>query len=185
MIRERSRLSASTEEVWGWASTMSGVNGELMPLIRMTHPAEAESLSQLADEKNAGEAPGGLFSSWLLLGGVLPIDRHHLTLEQVYPSVGFDERSSSWLQREWVHRRRIKPLEQGCEVVDEVDATPRIGFLKPVVMWIVKRVFRHRHQRLRRRFGRESQGPGAGMTLLDKGTKEKKSLSETHEAPAR
>jgi len=35
-----SQLAASADAVWEAASSMEGVNQELLPLVRMTHPAD-------------------------------------------------------------------------------------------------------------------------------------------------
>lgn len=147
-LRFESRLAAPAREVWAAASTMDGVNRELMPLLRMTHPADAPPL----DDPRV--RPGVvLFSSWLLLGGVIPIDRHTLTLERVLPGEGFDERSHSWLQRVWLHQRRVRPQGDGCEVVDALAFEPRVPGTAALVAPIVQSLFEHRHRRLRARFG--------------------------------
>lgn len=93
------------------------------------------------------------FASWLLLFGVLPVDRHLLCLERVLPGQGFDERSRSWAQREWVHRRRVLEAVGGCVVRDELAFTPRIEVMRPLLSLFVRAVFAHRHRRLRARFG--------------------------------
>lgn len=148
-LRFESRLAASAPDVWATVSTMRGVNAELLPLMRMTHPAHADRLES-ADVK-PGEV---LFRSWLLAFGVLPIDRHALSLERLYPGEGFDERSSSWMQRVWIHRRRVTALDcGGCRVTDELSFEPRLFFAAPLLRRIVGTLFDHRHRRLRRRYG--------------------------------
>jgi ligand-binding SRPBCC domain-containing protein len=148
-LRFESRLAASAPAVWAEVSTMGGVNAELLPLMRMTYPVHAQRL-EAADVK-----PGTvLFQSWLLAFGVLPVDRHALSLERLYPGEGFDERSSSWMQRIWIHRRRITTVDAGsCHVTDEVSFEPRLPFAAPLLRGIVGALFAHRHRRLRRRFG--------------------------------
>ncbi|TDU31539.1 hypothetical protein DFR24_0909 [Panacagrimonas perspica] len=148
-LRFESRLTAAAPTVWAEVSTMGGVNAELLPLMRMTHPAHAHRLES-ADAK-----PGAvLFRSWLLAFGVLPIDRHALSLERLYPGEGFDERSSSWMQRVWIHRRRITALDGStCLVTDEVAFEPRVPLAAALLRRIVGGLFHHRHRRLRRRFG--------------------------------
>lgn len=145
-----SRLGASAGEVWAVVSTMQGVNAELRPLATMTFPAERGRLD--------GErvAPGReLFRSWILLGGVLPIDRHRLALVRIVPGIGFDEESSSWLQRRWRHERRVMTEPTGgCVVRDRLVVEPRRLVPPPLVAVIVGTVFRHRHRRLRSRFER-------------------------------
>ncbi len=151
-LRFESRLAVPAAEVWAQASTMAGVNAELMPLLRMTVPADfaAQSLEQAPER--LGQT---LFHSWLLLFGFLPFDRHALRLMQVYPGCGFDEDSTSWLQKTWRHRRRIVADGDGCRVIDELEVEPRLApavFVRP----LLRQVFAHRHRQLRRRFGSDA-----------------------------
>lgn len=125
---------------------MEGVNAELRPLLRMTHPADLTDLSRMP----VGEPA---FASWLLLFGALPVDRHFLRLERVLPGQGFDERSQAWTQREWVHRRRVLDVPGGCVVRDELEFAPRFAPMRPLLRMMVRAVFTHRHRRLRARFG--------------------------------
>lgn len=147
-LRFESRLATPASEVWAVASTMDGVNHELMPMMRMTHPPDAGSLDD-------GRAKPGvvLFRSWLLLFGVLPIDRHSLVLDRLIAGEGFDEHSYSWLQRVWIHQRRVQPDGEGSRVTDELAFEPRIRLAGVLVAPIVKALFEHRHRRLRARFG--------------------------------
>jgi ligand-binding SRPBCC domain-containing protein len=144
-----SDLAASRHRVWSSVSTMDGVNAELMPLVRMTYPPERWSLDDQRLE------PGvELFRSWLLVAGFIPFDRHVLTLVEVDPGAGFVEESRSWLQRRWRHERTLEDLPGGhTRVTDRVVATPVLGVARPLVGMLVPAVFRHRHRRLRRRFG--------------------------------
>ena len=145
-------LDSPAESVWSVVSTMTGVNDELAPWMRMTVPAGHEDLTMTEDT-----GPPPAFESWLLAGRVLPIDRHSLRLERVITSgdvFGFDERSTSALQQLWVHQRRVVPNRWGgCIVTDHVEITPRISVATPVVRFVVTRLFKHRHRRLRQRFG--------------------------------
>lgn len=146
-LRFESRLAADPAQVWARAATLAGVNAELMPLLRMSEPAAFAGRS--LEEAQPGVL---LFHSWLLLFGLLPFDRHALRLTAVYPGAGFDEDSSSWLQRVWRHRRRVEAIAGGTRVVDELDIVPRAApaFL---VRAIVAALFAHRHRRLRRHYG--------------------------------
>jgi hypothetical protein len=144
-----SELAAPVAEVWSVVSTMAGVNAELGPWLRMTHPAGIGSLE--AELVAPGEV---LFHSWLLVGGVLPFDRHALGLERVLPGEGFDEESTSWVQRRWRHERRVAATARGgSTVTDHLVVAPRVALLRPVVDRLVSAVFRHRHRQLVRRFG--------------------------------
>jgi ligand-binding SRPBCC domain-containing protein len=147
-LRFESRLAAPAAEVWAAASTMDGVNHELMPLMRMTHPPDVVGFD------DAGVRTGEVvFRSWLLLGGVLPLDRHTLVFDRLHPGEGFDEHSRSWLQRVWMHQRRVQPDGDGCRVVDALAFEPRIPGTAALLTPIVRRLFEHRHRRLRARFG--------------------------------
>lgn len=147
-LRFESRLRAAPDAVWAQASTMAGVNAELGPWVRMSYPADRAAL-------DGQDAPLGevLFQSWLCAFGLIPFDRHALVLERLFPGTGFDERSSSWMQKVWVHRRRIGAVEGGSRVTDELEIEPRLPLAAPVVRLVVGALFRHRHRRLRARFG--------------------------------
>jgi ligand-binding SRPBCC domain-containing protein len=144
-----STLRTPRPEVWAVVSTMAGVNAELRPFVRMTYPNQAEHLS------DAAIVPGQvLFRSWLLAGSVIPIDRHDLALERVIDGWGFDEESTSMLQRRWRHERRLTDSpEGGCVVRDRLVIEPRLSLARPMVHRTVRFLFEHRHRVLRRRFG--------------------------------
>ncbi|MFC4252425.1 hypothetical protein [Sinimarinibacterium flocculans] len=147
-LRVESRLAAAPDALWQHATSMAGVNFELMPLVRMTHPSDRARLP------DAGELPDGvLFRSWLLAFGVLPFDRHALCLRRVGPGMRFDEDSTSWLQRRWIHHRRVEPVAGGARVIDELRIEPRLRIAAPLVRVLVAQLFDHRHRRLRQRFG--------------------------------
>jgi len=141
-------VSTPRAEVWAVVSTMNGVNKELGPWIRMTHPEGADSLADL--EVVPGEV---LFESWLLGFGFIPFDRHSLALERLDVGYGFVEESTSWMQRRWRHERRLSDHSAGCTVVDRLTVEPRLATATPVVVALIRRMFRHRHRQLQRRFG--------------------------------
>jgi hypothetical protein len=146
-LRFESRLAAPADAVLAEALTMRGVNAELMPLLRMSYPSEAENFDlQQAPLKQT------LFQSWLLLGGVIPVDRHALAFERLHDD-GFDERSTSWIQKVWIHRRRIVGSGKGCIVSDELEFQPRLPLPAAIPAALARRVFEHRHARLRDRYG--------------------------------
>lgn len=128
---------------------MSGVNAELMPLMRMSYPADAGSIESAPVNRL-------VFASWLLLFGFIPIDRHFLSFESILPGAGFDERSWSWMQRVWVHRRRVVADGGACVLSDELAFEPRLPLARPILRLVVRGLFEHRHRRLRARFGEPS-----------------------------
>jgi hypothetical protein len=148
-----SELDASVAAVWEVVGTMTGVNAELSPWLRMTAPPEASDL-------RIEDAPVGrpMFKSWVLLRGILPIDRHSFMLAQVEPGHGFVENSTSWSQDRWEHRRNLEPRgESGCILTDRLTFTPRLTLSGPFLVRVIGAIFRHRHHRLRERFG--TRGP--------------------------
>lgn len=143
-----SRLAAPAAEVWSHATSMRGVNRELFPLVRMTHPAGLESLEEV-------EVPLGrrAFRSWILFAGFLPIDYDDLTFIELEPG-RFLERSPMLTQREWQHERRVDPIDNGgCAVTDRVRFVPRIAALGPLFLPVFRMAFALRHRNLRSRFG--------------------------------
>jgi ligand-binding SRPBCC domain-containing protein len=152
-LEHASRLLASPDEVWAHVGCMSGVNAELGPWLRMTTPAG------LADVR-LEDAPLGvpLFSSGVLFLGVLPVDVHRFQLLEVTRGAGFVEQSTSWTERTWRHERSLEPVEGGqrCLLRDRLTFTPRLALMAPLLVRIVEATFRHRHLRLRERFGGEA-----------------------------
>ena len=142
-----SQLAESAERVWAEVTTFRGINAELAPWFRMTCPARLRSVS-LTDIP-LGER---LCRSWMLLLGFLPVDYDDITLIQREP-LAFIESSVMATQRSWRHERRIKPLYDGCIVTDHLSWEPRFPGAGHIFHLIVPALFRHRHQRLRRRFG--------------------------------
>ena len=143
-----SHLQVDPATFWQTAGTLDGVNAELAPLVRMSCPA-AFRHTPLA------QWPTGrvLFDSWILLGGVLPVDRHRFKLQQVQPGQGFEETSSTWVHALWHHRRRTVATPQGCVVEDRLDIHSRVPGLAWLLWPAIRAVFAHRHRRLRRRWG--------------------------------
>jgi ligand-binding SRPBCC domain-containing protein len=144
----RSRLEAPADVVWARVSTMAGVNDELAPLFRMTHPRGLDRL-----EPGVAELGRPAFRSRVLLLGVLPVDYDDLTIVRLDPGRGFVERSSLGTQRLWEHERRLEPDGAGCTIVDRVLHEPRLPIAGRWQSALLRRVFGHRHRRLRRRFG--------------------------------
>jgi len=143
-----SHLAAPPATVWAHATSMAGVNRELFPLARMTHPPGLVSLDDV--EIRPGER---ICRSWILAGGFLPIDYDDLTLIEVEPGRRFLERSPMLTQREWQHERIIEPAAGGCTITDRVHFVPRLGFLGALFLPMFRLAFRLRHRTLRRLFG--------------------------------
>lgn len=142
-----SRLAASPETLWRHAVSPSGINRELRPLLRMTFPVDATDIVSAA---RSGDRP---LRSWLLLGGLVPVEYDDLVLVEVEPGRRFLERSSLWTQREWEHERTLEPVPDGCRLTDRVRFVPRLPGLVGLYRPLFQAVFRWRHHNLRRLFG--------------------------------
>ena len=144
-----SELDAPAAVVWDSVGTMKGVNAELSPWLRMTAPPQAATL-------RIEDAPvrRPMFASWVLLRGILPIDRHYFMLAEVERGRGFLEDSTSWTQRRWQHRRYVVARgERACVLSDRLAFTPRVRASGPLLDAVIRAVFQHRHRVLRERFG--------------------------------
>jgi ligand-binding SRPBCC domain-containing protein len=142
-----SDLPVAVEDVLA-TITLSGVNAELWPLVRMTAPAQWANtpLAQWPEQQE-------LFRSWILLFGILPIDLHAFCLQAVLPGRGFVETSSSTVNAQWNHTRTVIPIAGGCRVTDTVEYQSRIPLLGHVLKPMYQLVFWWRHRRIRARFG--------------------------------
>ncbi|MBX3411243.1 MAG: hypothetical protein KF708_00895 [Pirellulales bacterium] len=147
-IVRRSNLAAPAERVWAHAITMRGVNDELWPLVRMSFPREAATLTLSGDKLGRP-----LFRSWIYLFGVLPIDYDEITLVEFEPGERFLERSPMLTQAVWQHERTVESCPGGCTITDHVEYRPRVAWLGPLYPLPFGLAFAWRHWRLRRMFG--------------------------------
>ena len=128
--------------------TMEGVNWELAPWVRMSAPQRWRELP-IRD----WPAQKGLFNSTVYLCGVLPIDSHRFGLEAV-SACELREESNSLIMRRWRHQRTLVSHDAGgCRIRDAIQFEPRLRFMGPLLAVIYAAVFRHRHKRLRKRYG--------------------------------
>lgn len=125
---------------------MATVNHELGPWLRMSFPQAWRSV-KLKD----WDGRGPFFKSWVLLLGLVPIDRHAFGALDLSHRMRFVETSSSWLNRLWRHERVVSPVPGGCEVRDQISFEPRLPGVSAWVKPIYGLVLRHRHARLRAR----------------------------------
>src|SRR6266404_9196651 len=132
-------VAAPAERVWRRISTMAGVNAELGPLFRMTHPPDVDALTP------ADVVPGvRLFRSWVLLFGILPVDYDDLTLVEVRPGVGFQESSPMLSQRRWDHERVLEAVPGGCRATDRIASQPRVASPAPLYRVLLPPISPHR-----------------------------------------
>jgi hypothetical protein len=144
----RTELRITPAAFWERMS-MSAVNAELSPLVRMTCP-DRWRRCPLA-QWSTGSV---LFRSVVLLFGVLPVDLHSLRLESIYADErGFLERSHSWCNRQWQHERTTTATAAGCIVEDKVSVEGRIPAVTMLLLPVYRLVFLHRHRRLKVLYG--------------------------------
>lgn len=148
-VTRTTRLAAPAERVWERATTLAGVNQELRPIMRMTVPRgmRGATLADLSPGVPAGR-------SWLLLGGLIPVDFDDLCLAEIEPPRRFLERSRMASIERWEHERVVEPLPAGgCTVTDTLGFVLRsplrmVPGAAALTAAIITRLFAHRHRRL-------------------------------------
>lgn len=149
VVEISSSLVVERPKLWGHIVRMANVNKELMPYIHMTYPSDMTELP------SGVEIPPGvtIFTSVLLLFGIIPIDLHYLRLDRIVEGKAFYENSTTLLQRYWKHTRTLTDIGNGVtQLTDNVEFMPRISFLGPFVLMIVRFIFQHRHRQLKKSF---------------------------------
>lgn len=142
-----SEVNAIPEIVWQHVIQMKNVNAELMPWACMTYP---EDLSEIAGR----EVPTGtvLFKSIILFFGFIPVDLHYLRLDKVEPGKAFYENSYSLQHHYWRHTRTLTAHNGKTIVRDDLHFAPRISFTGHFLLLVYRRIFRHRHNQLKKHF---------------------------------
>jgi ligand-binding SRPBCC domain-containing protein len=148
----RSVVAAPPDHVWRRITSPEGINDELMPFMRMTVPRtmKGKSFDEAATSGKVGR-------SWFLALGFLPIDFDDITIAEYDRGRRFLERSTMLSMSSWEHERIVTGRDEGTEVRDRVTFQER----RPIA-WIpgahfaleafLRRLFEHRHRRLRRWF---------------------------------
>ena len=146
-FKEESLLTTSPAIVIDSQLNLHGVNYELGPFLRMSCPKEWKY-------KALSEWPTGkhLFSSVIFALGFVPIDLHTFFLVETSEN-GFEERSTSFMNSLWAHSRIVEQEGEYCRVRDNVQFSTRIGVIGILLKPVYQAVFKHRHKRLRARFG--------------------------------
>ena len=107
-----------------------------------------------AHDRRGAIREGALGRSWILAGGVIPIDYDDIHLEAVEPGRSFRERSRLGSCSAWHHDRTLHALPGGgTRIVDEVAFAPRVGAAGGLLAFVFEAAFRWRHRRLRRIWG--------------------------------
>jgi hypothetical protein len=146
-------LPASQQQIWDRITTPEGINHELMPLLRMTVPPALRGVG-------IGDLEPGAFvcRSWLILGGLIPVDYDDLTLEEIDAPRRFREHSQMLMFADWIHERTVRPVTADISVVEDrvswIGRGPvnRTRAMRAVQQRLLRAVFVHRHHRLTRHF---------------------------------
>jgi ligand-binding SRPBCC domain-containing protein len=141
-------LAAPADAVWQHVTSVEGVNGELMPLMRMTVPRALRDAT--LDDLPLGQRAG---RSWILLFGVIPVDYDDLAIAERGPGHRFLEQSTMLTQSRWWHERSVEAAADGCRISDHLTWQGRARPFGAMYRIVIPIVFRHRHRRLRKRFG--------------------------------
>lgn len=152
-LRFESELAASPERVWTWITSLRGISTELSPIMKMTAPRSVETLADVSVDFGTP-----LFRSWILLFGVIPIDRSDLTLMSMDVGRGFVEESPMLSMTLWRHARTISNRAGKTVLTDELTFEPR--FAPRLVEWFIRTTFRHRHAVVRRTLGTAAPNDG-------------------------
>ncbi len=147
-------LGAEAEAVWERAVTFEGINDEFRPVMRMTMPRGLTGAT-------IGDVEPGvpLGRSWLLLGGLIPVDWDDLCIAELEPPRRFLETSSMATMTSWRHERTVEPAGEGsCVLTDALTFELRrplrwIPGSSALAKRIVGALFGHRHRRLVRAHG--------------------------------
>src|SRR5262249_14460322 len=93
--------------------------------------------------------------SWILLGGVLPVERWRLTLGEIGPGMRFVEISTTLLLRRWRHERSVEAVAgtTGARVTDRLSFETAGPGLAGLLGGTLPRFSAHRHRRLQGRSG--------------------------------
>ena len=145
-LQRSCRVTAARADVWQFVTSLDGINHELMPLVRMTTPRGFQ------DQTVADVRPGQTIGrSWLLLGGILPLESSKISIAELDDGERFLERSTMLVFSTWQHERSLDTVDDTTTVVtDSIEFEPRIALpgLGRVTERVVSALFAYRHRRL-------------------------------------
>ena len=144
-ITVRTRLGVGTADLWGSVASAEGVNYEMGPWLRFIVPEGIDLLGRAASGPVLDLKIRGPFG--------LPLGHYPLQLKQLEQGRGFLEQTQMLPFLLWQHERTIEPDGEGSVITDRLGWCWRPAFLDPLAKVGVRAFFRHRHRRLRSRFG--------------------------------
>lgn len=141
-------VDCSAQAAWAHVSSVEGIAAELAPVLRMTFPPEITELDETSVPLHQR-----LCRSWILLGGVLPIEYDDVTLVELEPGRRFLEASQTLTLSHWGHERIVEARGSKARITDRLSAIPRLPLPPALIRTIVAALFQHRHRRLREILG--------------------------------
>lgn len=141
-------VSTSVDEIWSWSTSISGIQAEMWPILKITFPKGLHHI----DKNTALGKP--LCRCHFLLFGIFPMDMSKLTFVELEPGRRFVEQSPLVSMKMWRHERVVAATGDGASVTDNLEFSPRLA--PKLVRWFVKAFFQHRHAVLSRTFGGRS-----------------------------
>lgn len=144
---ERSaKVATPLPDVWARVVSSEGINDEMRPWMTMRMPRSARGLT--IETMPIGKVLG---RAWIMLFGLVPVDRDRLAIVDIEPGRFFHEKSTKLSMRHWEHRRTLSPINEGnTRVSDQTVFVPRLGLMTPVLSRVLGALFGHRHRRLQR-----------------------------------
>ena len=144
-VTVRSKLAVSPEELWQSVASAEGVNHEMGPWLRFVPPAG----------ENLLEAAGRGEVLKLKIRGPLgiPLGNYPLRLVRLEEGRGFLEQTQMLPCLLWQHERTIEAEGDGTVITDRLGWRWKLRLLDPLLSPGVGVFFRHRHRKLRSRFG--------------------------------
>lgn len=154
-------VPVSTGEAWAWSTSLEGVRTEMRPLLKVVFP---KAMTHIGPETALNTVLG---RCQFLLFGLFPIDMSKLRFTEMEPGHRFVEESDLLSMRSWRHERVITPSAdgRGAQVTDHLAFTPRLA--TPVVRYLVKLFFAHRHKKLALALG--ERAPTGQRRAADRG----------------
>ncbi len=139
-----SKINCTQAALWKHVTQMKNVNYELMPYACMTYPKDRTEVASEDVPMNTV-----LMKSVVLLFGFIPIDLHSLKLDKIVYGEAFYENSTTLMHRYWKHTRTLTSDGEFTLVKDEVRFLPRLAFLGPALLPLMRTIFKNRHKKLK------------------------------------
>lgn len=140
-----SRLEVSPGELWAQVASAEGVNYEMGPWLGFEPPEGPDLLEAAASGEVLNLKVKGPLG--------LPLGHYPLHLVRFEEGRGFLEQTRMLPFLIWQHERRIEPDGDGSLITDRLGWRWRARFLDPFFRVGTRAFFRHRHRKIRSRFG--------------------------------